>query len=319
MCSKHERPLRETKEGEKICPICSNPLNSEIWDIVHRKNRNVLIVTEGLPGIGKSYINLKKAQDLDPLFFEDPDMTEEKLMQRVLYKPKDFADILNESKLYTGAVVILEEGGVQADHRKWFTFSNDLFNKIFQVFRHRKLIVMVNVPVMDYIDSDARKLFSFHIEAIDIDTKYKLNVYKVKRLSYNTTMKRVFMKYPRYNINGRYIKFRLWRSPGPSKTLTKVYEKVHVKFKREIVADFSKKAAMLDIDEKKKESRVLIDEEEATKTVIERMPEFSRPYSNRIIFDRSRIEHEFGVGRSIAERIKKGAEFQVNRKDVDNG
>ena len=128
LCERHKRPKCTDNDGSVRCPICENPWLNEIWKTVHKDNRNELIIVEGPPGTGKSYFCNKLGEYLDYRFYENPNLTTELLGTRILFKPSYFTQVLNEQNLYKGAVVIIEEGGVQADHRKWFSFNNMVFN-----------------------------------------------------------------------------------------------------------------------------------------------------------------------------------------------
>lgn len=311
-CKTHKRPLRKLKDGREICPICENPFFNEVWEFVFKKNKNVLIVIEGEPGDGKSYLSDKIGEDMDPEFFERIDLTPEILKTRVIYKPATFAKILNEDILYRGAVIIIEEGGIQADHRKWFTFNNMLINYILQTFRFMKLIVVFNVPIIDYIDSDSRKLFKFHIETLRVDYKNNQNVFKVKKQKYNSTTKKIYRTFLRYKVKGQLIKFHRWRTNKPNKLLCRCYEKIHTEFKRELIKELTQEVAILDKDVAAQKKRRLVNEEEAVKKVLNNKDIFTKDYAGKILVDRATVESEFGIGRAIAERIKKRAERLIH-------
>lgn len=315
-CRKHKRPLRETKDGKLLCPICENPWESRVWEMVHKDNRNALIVVEGPPGTGKSYFCLKVAQDLDHRFYENPAITIEMLGFRILFRPARFARILGESNLYTGAVIIIEEGGVQADHRKWFTFNNMVFNYILEVFRFMRLIVIVNVPVIQFMDSDAQKMFNYHVETVKVEYKEKLNVVKIKEQSYNSTTKKIYRKFLRFKVNKRWIAFKLpWKFQGPSKTIVRVYEKLHREFKSGLIEDLAKEMQMIDKQESMKKKKILINEDDAVAQIIANPARYVKIVRNRKMVSAPLIESDFNVGRGISARIKSRAEMELNEPD----
>lgn len=302
--------MKKIPDGFFLCPICENPFAGDLWKIVNIHNRNALIVVEGPPGTGKSYWCLKIAQYLDPTLFENPKITAELLETRILFRPSMFAKVLNEQNLYKGAVIIIEEGGVQADHRKWYSFNNMVFNYIFQTFRFMNLIVIVNVPVIHYIDSDAQKLFQFHVQTLEVTNK--MNRVKIMRQQYSSTRKKIYRHHLRYKINDQWIKFHKWKFPKASARLCHEYEKMHKSFKSGLIEELAKEMALLDKAESIKRHRVLVNEDEAVEKIIQNPDQYTSMRSGKIIVDKAMVEIEFGIGRSISERIKKRAEMRLN-------
>lgn len=311
-CKKHSRPKRKHKDGNHYCPICENPWYQEIYNIIHKENRNVLVVVEGSPGKGKSYFCLKVAEDLDPRFFENPGITMEILGMRILFKPAKFAQVLNEKKLYHGAVVIIEEGGVQADHRKWYSFNNRVFNYIFQTFRFMKLIVIVNIPVIQFLDSDAQKLFDYHVEAVNVNFRERLTRVKIKEQTFNSTTKKLYRKFLRYKVNNRWIAFKYpWGFLKANNTLCKEYEKLHKTFKRGLIDDLAREMAMIDKLDNIKKNKIMINETDAVKRILDNKDRYVKIIRGRHVVDKSLVEADFEVGRGIGERIKKRAEADI--------
>lgn len=335
-CKKHKTPTKKVKvpissmgvnvtpgselvgqakiyEYKDLCALCENPFAGEIWDIVHKKNRNAIIIVEGPPGTGKSYWCLKMAQYLDPGFFDRPNLKAEDLEARILFRPADFPKVLSTKKLYKGAVIIIEEGGVQADHRKWFTFNNMVFNYIFQIFRYMNLIVIMNVPVIHYVDSDVQKLFQFHVQTIGVAGG--MNRVKIMRQQYSSTMKKIYRHHLRYKINGQWIKFYLWDFPRATARLCHEYEKMHRKFKAGLIEQMSQEMTLLDKKEAIQRNRVLINEDEAVEKILKDPSGYINVRAGRQIVNKAKIEIEFGVGRSISERIKQRVEMRLNDRD----
>lgn len=306
LCKIHNRPL-----NKGACPLCENPFTHDLWSLVHKDNRNALIVVEGPPGTGKSYWCLKLAQYMDPGFFEKPGITAQELSTRIIFRPSDFVKVLRDhgenNSLYKGAVLIVEEGGVQADHRKWYTFNNMVYNYIFQTFRFMNLIVILNVPVIDYVDSDAQKLFNYHVKTLRV-TSENMNKVEIFQPQYNSIMKRIYRKHLRYKINGQWIKFRTWSFPKASARLLHEYEKMHTKFKSGLIDELAEQMIMLDKQASAKKHQALVDEKQAALQIADNPEEWVSFRAGRLIVDKSRVERKYKIGRSIAERIKKHAE-----------
>jgi len=305
-CPLHSRDLP--------CPICANPFYSHVWDLVFKKNRNVLILVEGYPGTGKSWWGLRVGSELDPGFNSDT------LEDRVIFKVNKFLEVLKEADpeaiipkitLYKGAVLVLEEFGVMADHRKWFTVYNEIVNYVFQTFRYMNLIVIINVPIADYIDSDTRKLFKFHVETLSVDLDKEMVVTKIKEQIYNTTTRKIYRKFLRYRIDGEWIKFRLWKFKKPPTKIWHKYEEMHKPFKRELRDKLAKKIALVERSSDSEEKRQLFNEEEAIQHVLKNQDYFFHTRRKKRICDQQLVESYFKVGRFIGLRVKRGAEAQA--------
>lgn len=313
LCERHKRPL--DKNGR--CPICDNPFTHDLWSLVHKDNRNALIVVEGPPGTGKSYWCLKVAQYMDPGFFENPKITVQDLSTRIIFKPSDFVKVLSDhgerNTLYKGAVLIVEEGGVQADHRKWYSFNNMVYNYIFQTFRFMNLIVILNVPVIDYVDSDAQKLFNYHVKTLRI-TSENMNKVEIFQPQYNSIMKRIYRKHLRYKVNNQWIKFRTWSFPKASARLLHEYEKMHTSFKSGLIDELAEQMIMLDKQVAAKKNQALVDEKKAALAIADNPDGYVSFRAGRLIVDKARVEMDYKIGRSIAERIKKRAEMILEER-----
>lgn len=311
ICKIHNKVLETRKTGKNVCPICQNPWYNEVWEIVHKKNKNVLIIAEGEPGDGKSYISLRIGESLDDSF------NYKTIDQRVVFKPKYFAKIVSEESLKKGNIIVIEEGGVQADHRKWHSFNNMVINYILQTFRYQNLIVIFNVPVIDYIDSDSRKLFKFHIETTGIDYKNNMNSFKIKRQTYNSATKKIYRKFLRYMIDGQWLRLNKWKTRIPSAKLRHRYEDLHKQFKHELVESLYTKMTIMEREAKSSERRKTINIDEAIVTVMQNPKRYIKLYGGRIVVSQPLIERDFKIGRSLAQRIKVSAETKLRDKELD--
>jgi hypothetical protein len=303
-CVKHKVPRK--KNG--LCMLCESPWLNEMWEDVHLRNKNVLALVEGPPGDGKSYFSMNTAQEIDPTF------THETLKERCLFHPRQFAQIVSQERLRHGNALLMEEMGTQADHRKWFSFNNMLINYILQTFRHQRLIAIFNVPIIDYIDSDSRKLFKYHVETLGIDKSNNMNVVKIKKQVYNSATKKIYRKFLRYRVNGQWIRFRLWKTLKPPAKLCHAYEPLHKAFKRELAEDLTKQMTLMEKSDKSREDRQLLDYDGAIKRVLNEREVFTKIQGGKVVVDQSLVEHEFKVGRGLGLRIKRGAELEMLRE-----
>ena len=162
---------------------------------------------------GKTYTSLSIAEMADPTFTVD----------RVVFNGKDLMKVVATMK--RGHVIVFEEVGVEMSNRNWASVTNKMLNYLFQTFRHRNFILIMNSPYMDFIDASTRKLFhaEFQTEAID---KKKQTVRVIPQvIQYNSRIQKFYFKYLRvYRPSLGLVPIRRWNIPRPSKELTTAYE-----------------------------------------------------------------------------------------------
>jgi hypothetical protein len=311
-CDKH---YTLDAEGKKVfnyptpCRLCLNPFYDEIWRMVFRKNRNVLIMTEGEPGTGKSYRDLGLAAALDPGFNVNT------MGKRILFSVDNFINVLNEKQLYKGAAIMIEEGGIQADHHKWFSFNNMCVNYILQTFRFMNLIVNFNVPIMDYIDSDTRKMFKFHIETLDV--RDNMCICKIKKQKYNSTTHKIYRSFLKYKVNGEIMQYKLWKFKKPPAILCHKYEELHIPYKTELLARLGSEMKAMSKKAADESNKTLFNEGESMNFIVANKDKFGGVRGGKFVLKQPLIETYFGIGRFRAGRLKAGAEMRINAKPGD--
>jgi len=212
-----------------------------IKDRVLNKNKNFLMLFVGSTGSGKSYASLRLAEMLDPTFD----------ISNVSFKAKEFMNNINnliarseQGEEIKGKVLVWEEFGVEHNAREFMTISNRVINYFFQTSRHLNLIVIMNVPLLSYIDSATRKLLHAIGEMQSINLRTKTSKAKIKMLQTNVITGKVYPKYLRYRKGKKFYVSKKINFNLPSKELYEAYEKKKKEFttqlNKEIMAKLEK-------------------------------------------------------------------------------
>lgn len=179
-----------------------------------RKKKNFLAFLGGETGSGKSWSCLSIAEQLDPTF----DAT------KVVFKGIELMKLVTSGGLKPGSVIIFEEVGVELSNRNWQSSLNKLLSYLFQTFRHRRFILIMNAPYMDFVDAATRKLFHAEWLMIKIDTVKKEGMIKPQRMQYNPRYKKFYYKWLRVLTPKGKVPIKTWRIPKPSQDLIDAYE-----------------------------------------------------------------------------------------------
>lgn len=182
------------------------------WNRLNRRNENLLLSVVGGTGIGKSYTAIFIAMKLNPKRFD--------VRKHVVFRAKDFMELLNNGNLKRGDVIIWDEAGVEMGSRDWYSISNKMINYVLQTFRHKNIGVIFTVPDFNFIDSQARKLFHATVEVLYKDKAKKRCMVKVMTVEPNPYTGEIYRKY--YRWKGGALK-QIWIPMIPKET-RKIYE-----------------------------------------------------------------------------------------------
>lgn len=218
--------------------MSNNQFYSEINTRVKKKKKNCLIMVIGDFGSGKSWLSCKAGHDLDKNF---------NVEERVIFRPREFINLLKEDKLKFGSTIVFDEVGVGMGAREWHSFYNRALDKIIQTFRNKRLVVFFTVPVDSMlVDSHLRKFFHYEVECTGIDFDKKETVCKIYRLQYNHRMKKIY----RRRIRGNMGKYGRYRFPILDKPLSDVYERKSKGVKQSLIEELDQ-----EIENREKEKK----------------------------------------------------------------
>jgi len=122
---------------------------------VTRENRNFTGIFVGRTGSGKSWSTLKVAVECDPDFTID----------HVVFKVEDLLNLVHDGNLKPGTAIVFDEAGVAISNRQsYMNKFNKSISFLLQTWRNMRLILLVTVPDIAFVDAGVRKLFDAVIE-----------------------------------------------------------------------------------------------------------------------------------------------------------
>ena len=285
----------------------NNPFLQSVYNDVHKKNKNALIIVTGDTGTGKSYIAQKIATELDH------DFNEKTIRERLVSRPEQFMELVVKKRdtLKKGSVIIFDEAGTGLAARAWYSANNNAIDYILQTFRYQQLIVIFTVPNMSFIDTHARRLFHYYVEALDIDIKRNLNICKIFKLSYNKMKPdEPYKQYFRSrNAKGEIIVIKRFRFKKVSAKIWHEYEEYANEFK----GDIGMRA--IDSTFKPKEEDKVFDANKVAEEILLDPTKYVKYWQGREIIDKELIEINFKIGDRKASRIKKLVEIKLKENN----
>ena len=196
-------------------------------------NKNVISVTTGPTGSGKSFCDLRKAELIHKRRFKTKFP-----IRNCCFSIGEVIKLIDEHKMRKGEVIILEEAGVNVGSGDWQNKIVKMFNYILQAFRSMNIVLMMNLPVLGMLAKQARQLIHLNMEtkSIDIETK-KL---KVKPLFHqlNQHSGKSYWKFVRVKVGKRIRAVESMVFSMPSKELVKEYGQKKAKFLSNLTGEF---------------------------------------------------------------------------------
>lgn len=161
-------------------------LAEQISDRINKNNLNAICIWVGPTGVGKSYAALRMAELVDPGFS----------MRKLVFRPLDFLDLVNDPSLTKGSVVLWDEMGLGMPARDWTSIFNKSIGFVLQSFRYRNLALFMTVPDQAFIDSQARRLFHYYIECLGVLKGQGISNAKPFVVDHSARFDKDYMKYP---------------------------------------------------------------------------------------------------------------------------
>jgi excisionase family DNA binding protein len=221
-------------------------------------NKNFICFVSGPTGSGKSYASLRLAEKLDPNFSS----------KQIAFEPLEFVDLIDSDDMKPGSVIIFEEGGVGMNAKQFMSKINQMLQMIFQTFRYKRFVVIINSPYLQFIDKSTRVLFHAEFKMDGID--YNRGVSKVKPylLQYNDKQNKIYYHNLRTRNGKRVVPVRSIELGKPSDDLITAYEKRKDEWnrhKRSEIRDTLDEKDRKKQQEKQKDDPELISFDEAAK------------------------------------------------------
>ena len=266
----------------------------DIWRRVNKLNRNYICCFVGGTGSGKSWSAISLAKTLDPTFNLD----------RIVFTPEQFLNLLNTTTLPKGAVIIWEEGGVSYSARDFWSISNKLIGYVLQSFRYQNLILIFTLPSLKFLDVIARRLMHGYFETQTIHYKEGLCSCKHFRMQPNAKTGDVYYKYPRVKgVEGTKVITRLEFRKPPDDFIKSYEDKKYLECEK-LKTEAEKEILTINEVKLQKGADVGAMIEDA-KT---RKADFMTEYNQRKFYDLNKIMDAYKVGQLRAKNIRTALE-----------
>ncbi len=208
------------------------------------ENLNLNSLTTGETGSGKSWFDLKFAYDLDKTFELRQIAFNFKQVMRIIN-----SDWFNKKKI---KIIIFEEIQTSISNREWQQLVNKLFNYLLSTYRHRNIILLMNSPYSDFIDSHTKKLIHVVFEVRGHNQKTKQVQVRPKILQYNSS-KTKFYEHSLFVLRDGKIHKQVYLFMNkPPKHLIDGYEKMKLDFTTKLNKSISEELENLDNKDKPK-------------------------------------------------------------------
>jgi len=195
-----------------------------------KKKKNFLGVCTGPTGSGKSWASLSICHQADPTFHPG----------RIVFSMEQLMKLVNEGNLKSGQAILWDEAGIDIGNRSWQSLINKLVNFLLQTFRHKRLIVIMTVPYIDFVDAGTRKLFHAEFLTQKIDYEKKICKIKAQLIQYNSRNRKFYYKYLRVRGKTGVVPIRSWLVDAPPAWLVEEYEVLKRKFTDKLNIDIER-------------------------------------------------------------------------------
>ena len=203
--------------------------------IKRRKKRGLytLILTTGLPGTGKSSIDIRLAELTSLELTGKNIITEANIIDDVLGLIKFLKDA-NEKEVCIG---VIEEISVLFPSRRAMSHDNVVVGKLLDTARKKQVILFANAPIFPAIDSHMRVLGNIYIETLRINKIEMVVIAKALRMQTNPGSGKTYfhwLKRKRKEVHRIFVR-------KPNSETWECYEKRKDRFLDELYEDLKKK------------------------------------------------------------------------------
>jgi predicted Zn-ribbon and HTH transcriptional regulator len=207
-----------------------------VWYILSRVSSDrklaFVVMFTARPGKGKSWSSLALATLVDKTFVQC--VKENGIASRVAHKVSELGRMMREERVKPGTCFILEEGGVSASSKDSMNRAMRAYEKILQVARYKRLIVIINAPYASLYIKVGRSLLDAEFKVMSRSGDWNI----IRPLQYNLVeddnMHKEFLikktLFDEYKIN------RLWL-PKPPQVVIDAYDLYERSFKQQIIDD----------------------------------------------------------------------------------
>jgi len=209
-----------------------------------KKGLYTLVLTTGLPGTGKSSIDMRLAELLSIELTGKNIITEENVIDDIL----GLIAFIKNAKEDQVCIGIIEEISVLFPSKRAMSHDNVVVGKLLDTARKKQVILLANAPIFPSIDRHMRCLGNIYIETLRINRKEKVVVAKALRMQTNPGSGKTYfhwLKRARKEVHRVFVR-------KPSSETWKSYEIRKDKFLDELYEDLKKKTMKKQGKEEKK-------------------------------------------------------------------
>jgi hypothetical protein len=198
-------------------------------------NKNVITVTTGQTGSGKSMMDLRRAE----LCYQRRFNKVFPVRTNVCFSIAQLMKLITSGELKKGDIVILEEAGFNAGSQDWQNRATKMFNYLLQTFRSMNVCLYMNLPVLSMLAKQARQLVHLHFETNGIN--FETQKVRVKPLAHqlNQQTGKSYWKFLRVHFKNKVKKIQRMEFSLPSLELRNIYEAQKAKFLSEMTKEFT--------------------------------------------------------------------------------
>jgi len=198
-----------------------------------KKGLYSLVLTSGLPGTGKSSVDLRLAELVSLKLTGENIITEKNIIDDVL----NLIKFLREADEKKVCIAIIEEMSVLFPSRRAMSHDNVVVGKLLDTARKKQVILLANAPLWTSIDSHIRALGNIYIETLRINKTDCVVICKAQRLQTNPGSGKTYFHWLRRK--GKEVQRIFFKKPN-SETW-KNYEDRKDRFIDELYEDLKKK------------------------------------------------------------------------------
>ncbi|WP_042663265.1 hypothetical protein [Haloferax sp. ATB1] len=268
-------------------------LRRKIWPRMNVFNENWMCFLAGETGDGKSYAALRLAEALDPTFGP----------HRVTYSVEEFLEIA-ASDLPEGAIIVLEEAGVAAGNRNWYTVANQVLDALTQTWRHRNNGAIMTAPDFDLIDSHVQRRFHHLGIMVGKDESAGISKARWKYIQTNNETGKMYKKYHRMIGDDGVLRRHKWmKFQLPTPELVEEYESTKGEYTDDLIDDLLEKVRA----ESKEAEAEQLSPVQVAKEILDEgcVEEYISEASGGEYFDRALLKMDYGVSEDESKQIKK--------------
>ena len=195
-------------------------------------------------------------------------------------------------------IIVFDEGGVEADNRRWQSNKNRAITNFLETWRWLNLGLIFTTTSLGNLDKKVRSLLNVIVETLYIDYKNAVVISKYKECQNNPVIGKVYIKYPR---DEKGVKIDRVYTRMPSTRVWQEYLKKKYAYSTNLNKELAKKLR----NEKKKSRNGYLNkhtEAKRVKNIILRDPHKFKNTKGR--FDILRIWKDANTTNSIARYVK---------------